>query len=92
MRSGVLDQELTTSADAACAYREGRYAEALALDPTFALAHAALALLGYELDAPVDICRRLRAAELHARRSTHQERCQVAAVARYLRGGDIIAR
>ena len=91
MRSAVLDHQLTTSVEAACAYREGRYAEALALDPTFALAHAALALHGYCTGEPVDLCSRLRDAELHARRSTRSERCQVAAVSRLLRGG-IIAR
>ena len=91
MGAQVLDQRLTTSAEAAQAYRAGRYAEALALDPTFALAHAALALQGYRTGMPVDHCSRLRDAELHARRSTREERCQVAAVALLLRGG-IIAR
>ncbi|MFL6024945.1 MAG: hypothetical protein ACJ72O_16515 [Marmoricola sp.] len=91
MQSQVLDRKLTTSAEAARAYRAGRYAEALALDPTFALAHAALALMG-DGGAPVDLCARLRDAELHARRSSVEEREQVASIARYLRLGDIIER
>ncbi|QWZ09560.1 pyridine nucleotide-disulfide oxidoreductase [Nocardioides panacis] len=62
-------------------------AAAVALDPTFALGHAALALLGHELCAPVDIEARLRDARLHARRSTERERSHVEAVARHV-GGD----
>ena len=42
-------------------------AASVALDPTFALGHAALALLGHELCAPVDVEARLRDARLHAR-------------------------
>ena len=61
-------------------------ASAVALDPTFALAHAALALLGRELCAPVDIEARLRDARLHARRSTERERSHVEAVARHVEG------
>ena len=85
MTAQLLDDRLTTSAEAAAAYRNGRWAEALALDPTFALAHATLALLGHERDEPVDICCRLRDAELHARRSSPAERRQVEAILRYLR-------
>src|SRR6476619_6321184 len=62
-------------------------AASVALDPTFALGHAALALLGHELCAPVDIEARLRDARLHARRSTDRERSHVEAVARHI-GGD----
>lgn len=91
MRCAVLDDQLTTSVEAAHAYRAGRYAEALALDPTFALAHAALALQSLRTGEAVDLCSRLRDAELHARRSTRSERSQVAAVSLLLRGG-IIAR
>lgn len=92
MHGAILDQRLTTSAEAAQAYRAGRWAEALALDPTFALAHAALALACHRDGSPVDLCSRLRDAELHARRSSQEERCQVTAIVRFLRGGDIIAR
>jgi hypothetical protein len=92
MRVSVLDQRLTTSVEAAQAYRAGHWAEALALDPTFALAHATLALVGHARGVPIDICSRLRDAELHARRSTPQERCQVEAILRHVRSGGIIAR
>jgi hypothetical protein len=81
----ALDQRLTTSIQAAHAFRAGRWAEAVALDPTFALAHATLALVGHECGEPVDICARLRDAELHARRSSEIERRQVDAIVRYLR-------
>ena len=66
-------------------------ASAVALDPTFALAHAALALLGRELCAPVDIEARLRDARLHARRSTERERSHVEAVARHVEGDSAAA-
>ena len=85
MLSAVLDQRLTTSVEAAQAYRAGNWVEALALDPTFALAHATLALVGHEQGVPVDICARIHDAELHARRSSREERCQVDAIVRYLR-------
>lgn len=61
-------------------------AASVALDPTFALGHAALALLGHELCAPVDTDARLRDARLHARRSTSRERSHVEAVARHVAG------
>jgi len=87
VNGAALDQRLTTSAEAAQAYRAGRWGEALALDPTFALAHATLALACFRdgIDA-VDLCSRLRDAELHARRSSPEERRQVEAITRYLRG------
>ena len=92
MLGATLDQRLTTSAEAACAYRAGRWAEALALDPTFALAHATLALAAFrEGSAAIDLCSRLRDAELHARRSTREERCQVEAIVRHLRAGHAIS-
>lgn len=91
---------LTGSAEAARAYRRGLDAvlsltggsvEAMAAsithDPTFALGHAALALLGHEFCAPVDLSARLRDAQLHARRSTARERSHVHAVVRHI-GGD----
>lgn len=71
--------------EAARAYRQGRWAEALALDPTFALAHAMLALAAWRDGVPADLCGRLRDAELHARRSTLHERRQVDAILRHLR-------
>ncbi|MET3960076.1 hypothetical protein ABIE44_000010 [Marmoricola sp. OAE513] len=82
------DERLTTSPEAAAAYHDGldaptaeaamqHYARALALDPTFALAHALLALAAQRCCAPIDIPARLRAAEFHARRSTTAERRHV---------------
>src|SRR3954468_538954 len=61
-------------------------AASVALDPTFALGHAALALLGHELCAPVDVAARLRDAALHARRSPTREQSHVDAVARHVAG------
>src|SRR3954449_9986470 len=82
-RSGLA---LTGSHEAVCAYNRGvdallrlhrdgvrTVAASVALDPTFALGHAAMALLGHELCAPVDVEARLRDARLHARRSTDGE-------------------
>jgi hypothetical protein len=90
---------LTASEQAAAAYNHGvrnvlrlrsgtlsRIAEAVALDPTFAVGHAALALLGHEFCAPVDVEARLRAADLHAPRGDDRERSHVRAVARHVRG------
>lgn len=90
---------LSGSADAVRAYNQGVGAllrvqkgalaavgSSVALDPTFALGHAALALLGYEFCAPVDIHARLAAAELHSRRATERERSHVHAVAAHVRG------
>ncbi len=55
--------------------RSESVSQAVALDPTFALGHAALALLGHEFCAPVDVEQRLRAARLHARPG-HRARAQ----------------
>lgn len=90
---------LTTSSAAAQAYNRGlldvlrlhtgaaeHIAEAIAHDPTFALGHAALALLGHEMCAPVDVPARLRHAQLHARRATERERCHVQAIAAHIAG------
>jgi hypothetical protein len=90
---------LTTSPEAAAAYNRGLdrllrlrtgAVEALATsvvhDPTFALGHADLALLGHEMCAPVDVRARLRDAVLHAARATERERSHVHAVASHLRG------
>jgi len=90
---------LTTGPAAADAYNRG-VGELLALrtgalaplaasvvhDPGFALGHAALALLGHELCAPVDHVSRLRDAERYAGRGTGRERSHVHAVAAHLRG------
>ena len=57
---------------------------AVTLDPTFALGHAALALFGHELCAPVDIDARLRDARLHVRRGTERERSHVDAIAEHV--------
>src|SRR3954452_21199841 len=95
-RSGLA---LTGSHEAVGAYNRGvdallrlhrdgvrTVAASVALDPTFALGHAALALLGHELCAPVDVEARVRDARLHARRSTDRERSHVDAVARHVAG------
>ena len=97
---------LTTGPLAAAAYVEGvrdllrlhagaadRIATALALDPTFALGHAALALLGHEMCVEVDVAARLADARLHAARGTERERSHVHAIDRHLQGdpGPLIA-
>ena len=90
---------LTTSPAAAAAYCQGlldvlrlrsgalpALASSVAHDPTFALGHAALALLGFELCAEVDVQARLRDASLHAARGTERERSHVHAVVRHVAG------
>jgi hypothetical protein len=90
---------LTTSKSAAAVYNRGvrsllrvqsgglvGVAESVALDPTFAVGHASLALLGHEFCAPVDVAARLRAADEHARRADDRERSHVHAVARHIAG------
>lgn len=90
---------LTTSPDAAAAYARGvrdllclrtgaaqSMAVAVTLDPTFALGHSALALLGHEMCVSVDIPARLRDARLHAGRSTERERSHVHAVDAHVTG------
>ncbi len=64
-------------------------AMSIALDPTFALGHAALALFGHEFCAQVDIAARLRDATLHARRSSVRERSHVHAVVQHVRGDSL---
>jgi hypothetical protein len=61
-------------------------AASIAHDPTFALGHASLALLGHELCANVDIGARLQDASLHAARGTERERSHVHAVVRHVAG------
>lgn len=91
--------QLTTSPEAAAAYDRGlldvlrlrsgavdHVAEAIAHDPTFALGHATLALLGHEMCAAVDVPARLRSAELHAARASDRERSHVRAVAAHVQG------
>lgn len=100
MHLGLLDDRLTTSPEAARAYRAGvaalvqrrrsalrHFASSLALDPTFALAHAALALLGHELGARVDVRTRVTTAQLHSGRTSAFEQSHVRAVALHI-GGD----
>ncbi|MEU9449669.1 FAD/NAD(P)-binding protein [Streptomyces sp. NPDC048277] len=93
---------LSTHAEAAAAYRggldrvlkvrsgaEGAFARAVALDPGFALGHAALALLGHECAAAVDVPRALADAQRAAReRSDERERSFVAVVTRRVAGDD----
>jgi hypothetical protein len=91
--------ELTTSVSAAEAYNEGvlgllkvqagalrSVAASITHDPTFALGHAALAVLGHEYCANVDVEARIASAELHARRATERERRHVHAVVSHIRG------
>jgi Tfp pilus assembly protein PilF len=90
---------LSCSSEAGAAYRRGvvdllrlragaeqSVAAAVALDPTFALGHATLALLGHELCAAVDVRARVRDALRHAPRATARERSHVQAVVAHLRG------
>lgn len=60
--------------------------KAVALDRTFAVGHAALALLGHEFGAPVDIGARLAAAAKYAPLATERERSHVYAVDQHIRG------
>ena len=95
----LYDYALSTGPDACSAYARGvrdllrlrsgaveAAAESIAHDPQFALGHAALALLGHELGAPVDVDARLRDAVLHSVRCTPRERSHVHAVEAHLRG------
>jgi hypothetical protein len=90
---------LTTSHAAATAYNRGvravltiqqggvkAIAESIVHDPTFALGHAALALLGHEQDARVNLAARMTAARRHAARSTERERSHVHAVLSHIDG------
>jgi hypothetical protein len=90
---------LTTSESAAAAYNRGvlgiltvrqgavnALAESIVHDPTFALGHAALALLAHEQGAPVDLAARLASARRHAARSTARERSHVFAVLSHIAG------
>jgi hypothetical protein len=91
--------ELTTSSTAAEAYNDGvrgllkvqagalrSVAASITHDPTFALGHAALAVLGHEYCANVDIDARIASALLHAGRATERERRHVHAVVSHIRG------
>ncbi|MFG2786052.1 FAD/NAD(P)-binding protein [Streptomyces sp. NPDC048419] len=91
---------LSTHAEAAAAYRGGldrvlkvragaedAFARAVALDPGFALGHAALALLGHESGAAVDVPRTLAEARRSAReRADERERSFVDVVTRRIHG------
>ncbi|MEU9140081.1 FAD/NAD(P)-binding protein [Streptomyces sp. NPDC048404] len=91
---------LSTHAEAAAAHRTGlervlkvragaedAFARAVALDPGFALGHAALALLGHECDADVDVPRALADARRCAReRADARERSFVDVVTHRVRG------
>ncbi|MEP9383152.1 pyridine nucleotide-disulfide oxidoreductase [Nocardioides sp. KR10-350] len=99
MSRDAYGYDLGTTAEAASAYNRGlldvlrlrtgaleHIAESIVHDPTFGLGHAALALLGHEMCAPVDVAARLASAELHAARSSERERSHVHAVAAHIRG------
>jgi hypothetical protein len=90
---------LTTSREAAAAYNRGvratltiqqgsvnAIAESIVHDPTFALGHAALALLGHEQAARVDLAARMTAARRHAARSSARERSHVHAILSHITG------
>ena len=90
---------LSTSGAAATAYNAGVSAllrvqegglvdisQSIAHDPTFALGHAGLALLGHEYGAAIDVEARLASARLHARRGTERERSHVHAVVSHVAG------
>ena len=90
---------LTTSPEAAAQYNDGlrallavrrggveAVAAAVAVDPTFALGHATLALMGHEIGANVNLPARVASALAHARRSTTRERSHVHAVVAHLHG------
>ncbi|NUP45576.1 MAG: lycopene cyclase [Streptomyces sp.] len=93
---------LSTHAEAAAAYRSGlnrvlkvragaedAFARAVALDPGFALGHAALALLGHECGAAVDVPRALVDAQRSAREhADERERSFVDVVTRRVHGDD----
>ncbi|MCX5062678.1 FAD/NAD(P)-binding protein [Streptomyces sp. NBC_00452] len=92
---------LSTHAEAAAAYRSGldrvlkvragaddAFARAVALDPGFALGHAALALLGHECGADVDVPRALAEAQRSAlERADERERSFVDVITRRVHGG-----
>lgn len=90
---------LSTSRSAAATYNRGvgallrvqhggfaAVAASVAHDPTFALGHAALALLGHEHNAPVGVEAHAAAAVRHAGRSTDRERSHVHAAVAHVRG------
>lgn len=98
-RQDLYGLTLSTSAAASSSYNRGVSAllrvqegglldisQSITLDPTFALGHAGLALLGHEYGAPVDVDARLAAARLHARRATERERSHVHAVVSHIAG------
>ncbi|MGN6722486.1 MAG: FAD/NAD(P)-binding protein [Marmoricola sp.] len=98
----LLGLPLSTTADAAAAYNAGLekvmrlqegaaelLAEAVVVDPSFALGHAALALLGHESGAEVDVAANLLAAEdAVTGRGDERERSLVDTIARRVRSAD----
>jgi hypothetical protein len=90
---------LSTGPDAAAAYARGlddllalrsgsagALATSIVLDPTFALGHAGLALVGHDLCVEVDVVGRMRDAERWAHLGSEREQSHVAAVLAHLRG------
>ena len=94
-----LGLPLSTTAEAAAAYNAGlerlmrlqsgadeKLLEAVTLDPDFAVGHAALAMLGHEAGAGVDVVASLEAAQRSAReRADERERSLVDVVSRRVR-------
>jgi uncharacterized NAD(P)/FAD-binding protein YdhS len=99
----ALGLALSTHADAAAAYRTGldrvlkvragaedAFTRAVALDPGFALGHAALALLGHECGTDIDVPRALADAQRSAReRADERERSFVDVVTRRIQGASV---
>ncbi len=97
--SDLYGLRLTTSAAAGEAYNRGVGAllrvsqgalggisEAITHDPTFALGHAGLALLGHEYCAAVDVDARITAALQHCQQASERERSHVHAAVAHIRG------
>ncbi|MDR1513246.1 MAG: pyridine nucleotide-disulfide oxidoreductase [Propionibacteriaceae bacterium] len=101
-RPSVTDDRgcpLSTTAEAAREYCQGVYAilglrqgafdhlaKSVELDPTFALGHAAKALMAHELCAPAVVPDELHLASLYAEKATEWERSHVFAVQSHIRG------
>jgi uncharacterized NAD(P)/FAD-binding protein YdhS len=84
--AGAYDRALDRLLRVECGVAEA-LAEAVAADPGFAVGHAALALLGHEWGAEVDVAAAMAAARTAAdRRADTRERSFVAAVAALVEG------
>lgn len=97
----LYDLPLTTTPEAAELFRDAQLRllrvqsgvvpplqRAVALDPDFALGHALLALVGHDLDLPIDTVTHLRAALGSVGGATPRERSFVGAMSARIRGAD----